>query len=353
MNAELKPLTSEEIQDFVTNGFIIKRGVLDPELCATARDRLWAGNTSCHLRRDDPETWVGGLPESDRLSTPDGLNDRTGNYLWRLRELSGDEDLINLLPRRVFPWFEQFLGKGEVIPPEPTSTATDPDPRGTRLRGWPVWGGKELRGCYCVLPQERTDESPPLAEAARKGAHIDPQPMQMVASAYIDKVPEGGGGIALFPGSHRLLYEAEPSSADIGHYAVLHPPHPESGAAAFELPKPSDLKDALNDIEPVEFYGDEGDVILWHGCMYHSATPNYNNPPQIRQMILYDAYKKSVYEQVYSGRYVRGPHPSPPPSVRKDHALALSPPAQPPEPRSGGPGFWDDWSEAVRAVASS
>ena len=96
MNA-LPPLTTEEIKTFITNGFVIKRKVLDPELCAAARDRLWAGNTSSQLRRDDPTTWTGGLPESDRTSTPDGMNDRTGNYGWRLRELSGDENLINLL----------------------------------------------------------------------------------------------------------------------------------------------------------------------------------------------------------------------------------------------------------------
>lgn len=348
----LPALTTEEIRHFITNGFVIKRKVLDPELCAAARDRLWAGNTSSHLRRDDPTTWTSGLPESDRTSTPDGMNDRTGNYGWRLRELSGDEELIDLLPRRVFPWFEQLIGKGEVVEPEVTSTASDPDPRGQRLRGWPVWGGKELRGCYCVLPRERPNDAPSLADAARAGAHIDPEPMHMVASAYIDRVPEGGGGISLFPGSHRLLYEAEPSSADIACYTKLHPPHPEHGAAAFDLPKPPGLKDALADIEPIEFHGEEGDVVLWHGRSYHSATPNYSNPPQIRQMILYDAYKKSVYERAFTGRYVKGPRPSPPPSVAKDNGLELLPAAPPPEPRKEGPGLWDDWSEVVRTEAA-
>ena len=93
--------------------------------------------------------------------------------------------------------------------------------------GWPVWGGKELRGIYCVLPKERTSSSPSLADAARAGAHIDPEPVHLVASGYIDKVPQGGGGIALFPGSHRLLYEAEPDSVDLARYSILHPPHPD------------------------------------------------------------------------------------------------------------------------------
>jgi hypothetical protein len=353
MDTELVALSTEEIQQFITNGFLVKRNILDPKLCAAARDRLWAGNTSSHLRRDDPKTWLNGLPEADRQSTPDGTNDRTGDYGWRLRELSGDENMIDLLPRRVFPWFEQLLGEGDVVTPEVTSSVADPDPRGSRLRGWPVWGGKELRGMYCVLPRGRKGASLSLADAARAGAHLDPEPVHLVASGYVDKVPKDGGGIALFPGSHRLLYEAEPSSADLARYSILHPPHPESGAAAFVLPQPPGLKDALADIEPFEFFGEEGDVILWHGRMFHSATPNYSNPPQIRQMILYDAYKKSVHDRAYNGRYVKGPRPSPPPNVRKHYGLELEQAAPPPKPRAEGPGLWDDWSEAVRTVASA
>ena len=133
MNATLTALSTEEIRQFITHGFLIKRKVLEPELCARARDRLWAGNTSNHLRRDDPQTWINGIPEEERTSTPDGMNDRTGNYGWRLRELSGDEDLINLLPRRVFPWFEQLLGEG----------------------AWHVPSG-ECCGAYRDLPEEST-----------------------------------------------------------------------------------------------------------------------------------------------------------------------------------------------------
>jgi hypothetical protein len=119
------------------------------------------------------------------------------------------------------------------------------------------------------------------------------------------------------------------------------------------LPQPPGLRDVLADIEPFEFFGDEGDVVLWHGRMFHSATPNYSNPPQIRQMITYDAYKKSVYDRTYNGRYIKGPLPSPPPSVRAHYGLELGPPASPPKPRAEGTGFWDDWSEAVRAVVAA
>ena len=314
---------------------------------------MWAGNTSSVLRREDPATWVGPLPEADRTSTLDGLNDRTSQ--WRLRELSGEEDLLQLLPGRVFPWLEQLLGKGQVVEPVPTSTAADPDPRGTRLRGWPVWGGKELRGAYCNLPSERPPAAPPLATAARAGAHVDPEPMHLVVSGYLDRVPQGGGGLALFPTSHRLLYEAVPESADLARYSILHPPHPEHGCAAFVLPGQGSIKDKLQSIEPVEFHGEEGDVVMWHGRMFHSATPNYCvDPPQIRQMIVYDVYKKSVYERAFGGdRYDDLPRPnaSPPPNIQSIYELGeLLPALPPPPPRAEGPGLFEDWSEVVRRL---
>ena len=79
MDTALAALSTEEIKEFITNGFLIKRNILDPKLCAAARDRLWSGNSSSYLRRDDPRTWMNGVPEADRQSTPNGMNDRTGD----------------------------------------------------------------------------------------------------------------------------------------------------------------------------------------------------------------------------------------------------------------------------------
>ena len=98
-----------------------------------------------------------------------------------------------------------------------TSSASNPDLRGSRLRGWPVWGGKELRGIYCVLPEKRVSSSPSLRVSALAGAHIDPEPVHLVVSGYIDRVPKNGGGIG-FPQSHRFLHDADPESADIASF---------------------------------------------------------------------------------------------------------------------------------------
>ena len=107
------------------------------------------------------------------------------------------------------------------------------------------------------------------------------------------------------------------------------------------LPQPAGLKDGIDNITPFEFFGEEGDVVLWHGRMYHSATPNYSD--QIRQMILYDVMKKSVHDRAYR-YYTRGPNASPPPSIRAHYDLPLSfgplPAVPVAEPRAEGAGLW-------------
>jgi hypothetical protein len=40
------PLSAEEVAFFVKEGWLLKRGVLDPAQCAAARDALWSANTS-------------------------------------------------------------------------------------------------------------------------------------------------------------------------------------------------------------------------------------------------------------------------------------------------------------------
>lgn len=233
---------------------------------AAARDRLWEANTSATLRRDDPDTWW-GFEEGDCVVDCSGLNDRTAKHAWRCRELSGDETMIDLLPRRVMPWLEQLVGKGAVVQPRPTSTFNDPDPRGTRLRGWNAYAGLELRGVYCVLPEKRTAQSVSMEDAAKAGAHLDAPPKHLVVCGLLDDVPSGGGALALFPGSHTLLYEHNPSTLDMQASVDLHHPHPESGHGGSTLRKEYGLDVAAckQHLEkhgrPEEFCGSAGDVV--------------------------------------------------------------------------------------------
>ena len=66
-----------------------------------------------------------------------------------------------------------------------TSSPADPDPDGSRLRGWNAYAGRELRGVYCVLPQHREPGAPTFADAARSGAHLDHPPKHLVISGLL------------------------------------------------------------------------------------------------------------------------------------------------------------------------
>ena len=54
----MDPLTRDEIRFFKREGYLIKRGVLDPELMARARERKWEG-APARMQKDDPTTWFG------------------------------------------------------------------------------------------------------------------------------------------------------------------------------------------------------------------------------------------------------------------------------------------------------
>ncbi|MDE2728364.1 MAG: hypothetical protein OXI19_10080, partial [Gemmatimonadota bacterium] len=55
-------LTDDDIRFFVREGYLVKRGVLDPELMARGRERMWS-NLPPPLEREKPETWIGPFPE--------------------------------------------------------------------------------------------------------------------------------------------------------------------------------------------------------------------------------------------------------------------------------------------------
>ena len=105
----MEPLSKTELAHFKREGYVIRRGALQPELLAAARDRLWASNTSATLRRGEPASYVGGFSEADQDCDRSGLNDRSSQYGWRCRSLSGDECMIDLLPRRLMPLLEQMV----------------------------------------------------------------------------------------------------------------------------------------------------------------------------------------------------------------------------------------------------
>lgn len=62
-------------------------------------------------------------------------------------------------------------------------------------------GGFRVRGLYCIAPM-------PESRSSRGEPHIEAHPSQLIALCYLEDVAPRGGGLHVWPGSHRELYPA-------------------------------------------------------------------------------------------------------------------------------------------------
>ncbi len=235
-------LTDDDIRFFVREGYLVKRGVLDPDLMARGRERMWR-NLPPPLERGKPETWIGPFPEP----VNDGSSHRH-QYMWKYRK-PGDEDwMVRLLATdpSVMGMAEQLLGEGKLVEPD------------------------RIRGIYCVLPEG--DAAPrPL------GCHVDAHPFHLGVVGYIDDVEPGGGGFTVWPGSHRVFYR------DFTRRYVFD-----------KTPEYLAHKDEVSRMPPMDCHGKAGDIVFWHHRMGHSV--GHNRTGRIRQAVLYD-YKRADLDE--------------------------------------------------------
>lgn len=96
-------LSPEEIEHFKSAGYVVKRGLIDPELCSTLVDSCWQ-NAPEPLVREDPRTWVNvgtawaNLPPA---LTADGkhsyrrLSNPSANSEWRYHGLGFQQDFLD------------------------------------------------------------------------------------------------------------------------------------------------------------------------------------------------------------------------------------------------------------------
>lgn len=296
-----KMLTPAELEQMVVDGYVVKHGILDPELCARARDKVWALNNCERLRRDEPSTWhpfaaheecppVTGKLVSDTLAESTPQMTRRGYGFWMSSPATqADELLLDLLPRcpAVRVVAEQLLGHGRLI--EPTGTAGS----GGTARN-PFETGHGTRGIYCTLPRtgEAAATDQPCEAGARggppRGGHWDniycadaPSASCLLASAYINDVPKGAGGLVLWPGSHRRNWRYH---SELYRGGLVRPPDRTA-------PNGDSINDLGNQImadsAPVECCGPTGTVIFWHYLVLHAAGVNIV-ADSIRQSVIYD-----------------------------------------------------------------
>ena len=126
-------LTTEQLGFFKHNGYLIVPGIMDSQLCAKARDRLWDSlPATSSIKRHDPRTHTGPF-NGDDVDT-DQLNLRQG-YRWQLRSVGTEPLLIDLVFSKVLQTIAtQLLGDNML---RPCLLYTSPSPRDGLLSRMP------------------------------------------------------------------------------------------------------------------------------------------------------------------------------------------------------------------------
>lgn len=235
-------LTAQQARFFARNGYVQVPGVVDADTCRHLVDRTWQVLPS-HWRRDDPGTWRGEVTDSCHTVHLD----RGGLLKFQLRELADD------------PLVQQAFMRSSPV-----------HDLAHQLIGRPLHRYRK-RGLYAVAPAERPER---LARAP--APHVEAHAAQIVMLCYLDDVAPNGGGLMVWPGSHRDLWHGFRSKLE--HAAA---PDLEARMARWRA------------LAPIELPGRRGDVILTHHRLLHS--PSVNTSQRIRFAFLCD-YMASDHE---------------------------------------------------------
>lgn len=229
-------LTPEQARSFARNGFVVLPGLVPASTCAHLVERTWSLLPS-HWRRDDPSSWRGDVADSCHVGS---LDQRCGLIKFQLKDLGDDPAVVAAFQS-----------------PSPVHDAAF-DLIGTPLHRIRV------RGLYAIAPAEHPDRLPRVPSP-----HVEGHAAQIVGLCYLDDVCPGGGGLLVWPGSHRELYPAFDSKLD----------HAVDGSFASRVAR-------LRRFAPLELPGGRGDVLLTHHRLLHS--PSVNRSTRIRFAFLCD-----------------------------------------------------------------
>ena len=249
-------LTDEEVGFFKREGYLFKRGVMDPELMARARDVLWAAAPP-RMKRDDPKTWRGPFHSEEEVAQPENV--RRG-HTWKFRVVSSEDWMLRLAAtdKVIWSWVEQLMGEGTVVRPE------------------------RVRGIYCRLPEiEESDDSVVCHVDAfdpQKVGEIDMGKLlrpRISLTGLIATIPPGGGSFTVWPRTHRAVYEVFANLEGQERHRVYH-----------------EKLEEFNRQTPVEACGEPGDILFWHHLLGHAAGHNRSELIQLREAVLTDWDKK-------------------------------------------------------------
>ena len=270
-------LTPEQIAFFKDNGYLLLENMLDLELCAKVRDRVWQElPANFRVSRNDPYTFIGPFEAEEEQD--DALHLRK-DYRWQIRAFGTEPLLIDLVYNpKLCAVAEQLLGEGMLQPPK-----VGGKPMGSEGPAWP--GGpvdpainEGVRGVYNTLPY---GDKPRQQEYC----HTDGHPFNLGIVGLINDVPADGGAFKIWPRSHSRLYPTFQMQYDQPRIPFYE--HLPSYKGIIHSPEyKTEIEAIMEDTPPVDCYGKAGDVVLWHHRLAHMAGHNYSDV--IRQAVLYD-----------------------------------------------------------------
>ena len=121
--------------------------------------------------------------------------------------------------------------------------------------------------------------------AEADGCHTDGHPFQLGVVGLLDDCPADGGAFKVWPGSHTRLFPRSPCVTTSQEFPIIRT-CPRSRALPTVEAYTAELKRVIEEIEPVECFGQAGDIVFWHHRLAHAAGQNYSE--QIRQAVLAD-----------------------------------------------------------------
>lgn len=228
-------LNADELGFFARNGFLRVPGVASEADCQVLIEETWK-LLPAHWRRDEPAGWTGSVQDSCHTAPVDF---RRGHLKFQ-------------------------KGSFPVLDVHHACFATD-SPLGQAaqaLLGVPLAPVRH-RGLYCVVPTEFGEP------ASRPAHHIESHPAHLIALTYLADVAQGGGGLLVWPGSHRELYRTMGSKLE-------HVSTPASIEAYSRWTR----------YEPFEVFGRRGDSVLIHHRLLHA--PSVNRSSRMRYAFLCD-----------------------------------------------------------------
>lgn len=228
-------LNDSQLGFFARNGFLQVGGLIDPDICAKLVDHTWS-RLPAHWNRDEPASWRGAVTDSCHVAD---LTARRGHLKFQKGDLIGH------------PVIEQAFSR------EAAGGAL-----ARSLLGAPL-SPMRPRGLYCITPLPSGSCSPYFAP------HIESHAVQLIAMCYLDDVAPGGGGLHVWPGSHRAVYPVMGSRLE--HIAT---PEYEAVFARYA------------GLAPVELPGRRGDIVIIHHRLLHA--PSVNRSGRIRFAFLCD-----------------------------------------------------------------